>query len=142
MATYTVVESQLARRWYVLDVADQPLGRVASRIASVLRGKHRPEFSPHADAGDFVVVVNADKMRLTGSKLDQKLYYTHSGRPGGMTTETAARLLARRPGAVIERAVRGMLPKGSLGRRMGRKLKVYAGPVHPHAAQKPEPFTF
>ncbi len=125
-------------RWYVVDADGQVLGRMASEIASVLRGKHKPTFTPHVDDGDFVVVVNAAKVTLTGRKLEQKVYYRHSGYPGGIKSITAGKLLERYPERVIESAVRGMLPKGPLGRRMARKLKVYGGPEHPHAAQRPE----
>jgi len=142
MGTYSAKESEISRTWYVLDATDQPLGRLASRVASVLRGKHRPEFTPHSDAGDFVIVVNADKVKLTGNKLTGKFYYRHSGSPGGIKAEAYGDLIERRPDFVIEKAVRGMLPKNSLGRRQGKKLKVYAGPTHPHVAQKPVPFTF
>ncbi len=142
MRTYSAKTSEMSRRWFVVDATDVPLGRLASRVASVLRGKHRPEFTPHADAGDFVVVVNADKVRLTGAKLEQKHAYRHSGAPGGLKAESYRHLLTRRPDFAIEKAVRGMLPKTSLGRRMVKKLKVYAGGTHPHAAQKPEAMAF
>ena len=141
-STKSTKSSEIERRWYVVDAADQTLGRLASRVASVLRGKHRPAYTPHADAGDFVVVVNAEKIKLTGDKLRQKNYYRHSGHPGGLKTEAYGDLIARRPDFVIEKAVFGMLPKNTLGRAMGKKLKVYAGPTHPHAAQSPEPFPF
>ncbi len=125
--------------WHVVDAADQVLGRLATRVASLLRGKHRAAFTPHADVGDFVIVVNAEKVRLTGRKRERKIYYHHSGYMGGLRTETAEAVLeGARPERVIERAVKGMLPKNSLGRKLQRKLKVYAGPEHPHAAQKPE----
>lgn len=136
----TETAPQVERRWYVVDATDQPLGRLASRVAHVLRGKHRPEYSLHADSGDFVIVTNASKIKLTGQKASKKLYYTHSGAPGGFRAEPYGHLLERRPEFVIERAVRGMLPKNSLGRQMGRKLKVYAEATHPHVAQTPEPF--
>ena len=141
MRTYSAKASEIQRHWYVVDATDVPLGRLASRVASVLRGKHRPEFTPHADAGDFVVVVNADKVKLTGGKLDKKHWYRHSGIPGGFKATPYRELLEKRPDFVVEKAVRGMLPKNSLGRSMRRKLKVYAGGTHPHAAQKPEPLT-
>lgn len=140
MRTTSAKASEVSRRWLVIDAADQPVGRLASRVASVLRGKHKPEFTTHADAGDFVVIVNADKVKLTGTKPSTKFYYRHSGFPGGVRTDRAADLLATRPDYVIERAVKGMLPKTSLGRQMFRKLKIYSGGTHPHAAQKPEPF--
>ena len=127
------------RRWRVVDAEGQVLGRLATRVATMLRGKDRPTFAPHRDEGDFVVVVNAAKVRLTGRKLQQKRYYRHSGYPGGLRSVTAAELLARHPERVITEAVRGMLPKSPLGQRLLRKLKVYPGPEHPHAAQRPEP---
>ncbi len=133
---------KVERKWYVVDATDQPLGRLASRVAHVLRGKHRPEFSPHADSGDFVIVTNAGKVKLTGQKSIKKFHYSHSGTPGGFRAEPYGHLLERRPEFVIERAVRGMLPKNSIGRQMGRKLKVYTEATHPHVAQKPEPFPF
>ena len=131
--------ADVVRRWYVVDANDQVLGRLAARVASVLRGKHRPIFTPHVDTGDFVIVVNAEKVRLTGRKLDQKVYYRHTGYTGHLRSTTAGKLLAG-PHAdrVVRSAVRGMLPKNSLGRQMYRKLKVYAGAEHPHAAQRPE----
>lgn len=140
MRTTSAKASEISRRWLVIDATDQSVGRLASRVASVLRGKHKPEFTTHADAGDFVVIVNADKVKLTGTKPSTKFYYRHSGFPGGVRTERAADLLATRPDYVIERAVKGMLPKTSLGRQMFRKLKIYSGGTHPHSAQKPEPF--
>jgi large subunit ribosomal protein L13 len=127
------------RAWFVVDAAGKPLGRLASEIATVLRGKHKPTFTPHEDAGDFVIVVNADKVKLTGNKLDKKFYYHHSGIPGGFSAESYRHLLARKPAFPIEKAVKGMLPKNVLGRQMLTKLKVYATPDHPHAAQKPQP---
>jgi large subunit ribosomal protein L13 len=128
--------------WYVADVEGKTLGRVATKIADVLRGKHRPTFTQHADAGDFVVVVNADKIRLTGEKWNIKLYRDHSLFPGGLRTQTAQQLMARHPTDMVKRAVWGMLPKGPLGRRIYKKLKVYAGAAHPHAAQQPKPLAF
>ncbi len=127
------------RSWYVVDASDQVLGRLATRLATVLLGKHKPTYTPHVDDGDFVIVVNAEKVALTGRKREDKLYYRHSGYPGSIRSVTAGRLLETHPERVIEAAVRGMLPKGPLGRRMGRKLKVYAGPEHPHASQQPKP---
>ena len=127
------------RRWYVLDVTDLVLGRAATRTATVLRGKHKAIFTPHVDTGDFVIVVNAERVRLTGRKLEQKKYYRHTGYMGGIKETTAGRMLEIHPERVFEAAVRGMLPKGPLGRKMFKKLKVYAGPDHPHAAQKPSP---
>jgi large subunit ribosomal protein L13 len=129
----------LDRQWFVVDAADQTLGRLASEVAQVLRGKNKPTFTPHLDTGDFVVVINAEKVRVSGNKATQKLYRRHSGRPGGMKTESFAHLQARLPERVIETAVKGMLPHNSLGRQLFRKLKVYRGPDHPHSAQKPEP---
>ena len=123
--------------WYVIDATNQTVGRMSTRIASILRGKHKPTYTPHADAGDFVIVINADKLVFTGNKLDQKTYLTFSGYPGGQKEETAKNLLARRPELIIERAVKGMLPKNRLGRAMFKKIFVYAGDTHPHAAQKP-----
>jgi large subunit ribosomal protein L13 len=128
-----------ARAWFIADVGGKTLGRAATKIADVLRGKHRASFTPHVDAGDFVVVVNADKIRLTGKKMTEKLYHDHSLYPGGLRTQTAEQLLARHPTDLVKRAVWGMLPKGPLGRRIYKKLKVYAGAEHPHAAQQPKP---
>ena len=127
-----------ARHWVVIDADGRPLGRVASRVASILRGKHRPDFTPHQDMGDFVVVVNAARVKLTGAKLEDKIYYRHTGYPGGVRATTAGKILATRPERLIESAVRGMLPKNRLGRALFTKLKVYADSEHPHAAQKPE----
>ncbi len=135
----TSVGAVATRSWYVVDAADKPLGRLASEIAAVLRGKHKPTFTPHVDCGDFVVVVNASKVKLTGGKLDKKFYYRHSGIPGGFKAESYRHLLERKPELPIEKAVKGMLPKNVLGREMLTKLKVYATPDHPHAAQKPAP---
>ena len=132
-------KADFAHSWYVADVEGKTLGRAATKIADVLRGKHRPTFTTHADAGDFVVVVNADKVRLTGQKWTKKLYYDHSLFPGGLRTQTAEQLRKRHPTDLVKRAVWGMLPKGPLGRRIYKKLKVYAGAEHPHAAQQPKP---
>lgn len=126
------------RNWYVIDVADRPLGRIAARVALLLRGKHKPTFTPHVDMGDFVIIVNADKVVLTGRKLEQKKYYRHSGWPGGLKEMTAKQLLERKPAEVMRHAVKGMLPKGRLGRSLIKKLKIYAGSDHPHQAQKPQ----
>jgi len=131
--------ARAARRWYIADAEGQVLGRLATRVAAVLRGKHNPAFSPHLDAGDFVIVVNAKNVRLTGKKLSDKQYYRHSGYPGGIRQATAQEVLDRHPTRVIREAVEGMLPKNRLGRRLATKLKVYAGPDHPHRAQKPLP---
>lgn len=135
----TQAQAQAGRSWYVIDAAGKPLGRLASEVAHVLRGKHKPTYTPHQDTGDFVIVVNADKVRLTGNKLDQKLYSHHSGIPGGFKQESYRHLLQRKPTFPVEKAVKGMLPKNVLGRQMFTKLKVYATPDHPHAAQKPQP---
>jgi large subunit ribosomal protein L13 len=126
------------RRWILIDADSRTLGRVASRVASILRGKHRPDFTPHQDMGDFVVVINAAKVRLTGTKLLTKVYHRHTGWPGGVRSTTAGKILQTRPERLIEMAVRGMLPRNRLGRRMFNKLKVYRGTEHPHAAQRPE----
>jgi large subunit ribosomal protein L13 len=140
MATPSAKASEIERNWYVVDAAGQPLGRLAAKVAHVLRGKHRPEFTPHVDTGDFVIVMNAAQVKLSGRKMDDKFHYRHSGYPGGLKAESYGSLLERKPEFVIERAVRGMLPKNSLGRQMLRKLKVYPEGTHPHTAQKPEPF--
>ncbi len=134
----TKEEAAASRAWWVVDATDKSLGRVASAVAHVLRGKHKPTFSPHVDVGDFVVVVNAHKIKLTGNKLDQKQYSHHSGIPGGFKQESYRHLLDRKPTFPVEKAVKGMLPKNVLGREMFTKLKVYATPDHPHAAQKPQ----
>lgn len=139
MGTFTARPDDIEREWYVIDATDQTLGRLASRIATILRGKHKPIYTPHVDCGDFVIVVNADKIRVTGRKLDQKFYYRHSGYPGGLKRISLRDQLAKHPERVIQHAVRGMLPKNRLGRRMIKKLKVYASPNHPHQAQKPKP---
>jgi large subunit ribosomal protein L13 len=128
----------LDRQWYLVDAENQTLGRLASEVASVLRGKNKPTFTPHLDAGDFVIVVNADKVRISGNKATQKVYRRHSGRPGGMKTETFAALQARLPERIVEKAIKGMLPHNALGRQLFRKLKVYKGAEHPHAAQQPQ----
>ena len=136
--TYIPPIDTIDRKWYVIDAADQRLGRLATEVASILRGKNKPTFTPNADTGDFVIIVNADKVVVTGNKASQKLYRRHSGRPGGMKSETFAELQERIPERIIEKAVKGMLPKNALGRKLFTKLKVYAGPDHPHAAQQPE----
>ncbi|MCM2284729.1 MAG: 50S ribosomal protein L13 [Desulfobacula sp.] len=136
--TYSAKRSDNKENWYVIDAKDKILGRLASRVAYRIRGKNNPLFSPHVDTGDWVIIINADKIRMTGNKLDQKKYYRHSGYIGGLTTETAKELLAKKPEEVIKKAVRGMLPKNRLGRKLGKKLFVYAGDQHPHAAQKPD----
>ncbi len=140
MRTYTPKPGDVQATWYVIDATDVVLGRLASHVATLLRGKHKPTFAPHADGGDFVIVVNADKVALTGAKRENKMAYRHSGYPGGLRAVAVGELLAKRPERVIETAVRGMLPKTTLGRNQLRKLKVYAGPEHPHTAQQPKPF--
>jgi large subunit ribosomal protein L13 len=137
--TYVAKPGEVEQNWFVVDATDKTLGRLASRVASVLRGKHKPNFTPHVDVGDFVIVVNAEKIRVTGRKLDQKLYYRHTGYPGGLRSISLREQLNRHPERVVEKAVKGMLPRGPLGRRMFKKLKVYEGPEHPHQAQQPEP---
>ncbi len=137
--TYSPKASELESAWWVVDATDLPLGRLASEVAQLIRGKHKPTFAPHMDGGDHVIVVNAAKVKVTSAKSRQKIYYRHSGYPGGLKEETFESLQARKPEAVVERAVKGMLPKNRLGRKMAKKLKVYAGPDHPHAAQKPQP---
>ncbi|MDE2661565.1 MAG: 50S ribosomal protein L13 [Gemmatimonadota bacterium] len=140
MKTYSVKAGEIERDWYVVDAADQVLGRLATRIATVLRGKHKPIYSTHLDTGDYVVVVNAERVRLTGNKADQKEYFRHSGYMGGERFIPFRRMLDRHPDRVIKLAVKGMLPKNTLGRQMLGKLRVYAGPEHPHAPQHPRPF--
>ncbi|MBQ9181509.1 MAG: 50S ribosomal protein L13 [Bacilli bacterium] len=135
--TYMQKKEEIVRNWYVIDAEGQNLGRVATKVAHILRGKHKPTYTPHVDTGDFVIVVNASKVNLTGNKLDSKIYYNHSGYTGGLRERTARTMLEKYPEEMIERAVKGMLPKGRLGRQMYRKLFVYAGSEHPHMAQKP-----
>jgi large subunit ribosomal protein L13 len=139
--TYYAKPGEVEREWLVVDATDIPLGRLASEVASILRGKHKPQYTPHVDVGDFVIVVNAGKVRLTGNKLQDKRVFRHSGYPGGLKSVAIGDMLAKRPERVVERAVKGMLPKNTLGRAMGKKLKVYAGPDHPHQAQKPRQIT-
>jgi large subunit ribosomal protein L13 len=138
MKTFVAKEHEVEKKWHLIDARNKILGRLASEIAILLRGKHKPIFTPHMDAGDYVVVVNADKVVLTGDKLEQKIYYHHSGYVGGLKEISAKEMLRRRPENLIRFAVRGMLPKNSLGRRQLTKLKIYAGPDHPHQAQEPE----
>ena len=138
MRTYTPKPGEVSQTWYVIDATDVVLGRLASHVATLLRGKHKPQFAPHVDTGDFVIVVNAGKIALTGAKREQKMDYRHSGYPGGLRAESFESLRERRPEAIIERAVRGMLPKNRLGRQLFTKLNVYVGSEHPHAAQQPE----
>ena len=140
MRTFTPKASDVTRQWHVIDATDVVLGRLATQIAVLLRGKHKPIFAPHVDTGDFVIVINADKVALTGKKREQKFAYRHSGYPGGLTAKPYRELLAERPDRAVEKAVRGMLPHTTLGRQMLKKLKVYAGPNHPHQAQAPVPF--
>jgi large subunit ribosomal protein L13 len=135
--TFSARAEDIERKWFVVDAQGQTLGRLATRIATVLRGKHKPVYTPHLDCGDYVIVVNADKIHVTGQKLEQKTYYRHSGYPGGLRQVSLRRQLQVHPDRVIEAAVRGMLPHNRLGRKMFKKLKVYAGPMHPHAAQQP-----
>ena len=142
MNTYMANPAKIERKWYVVDADGATLGRLSSEIAKVLRGKNKPEFTPHIDTGDYVIVVNAEKVKTTGKKLDQKIYYHHSEYVGGMKETTLREMLAKKPEKVIELAVKGMLPKGPLGRQMITKLHVYAGPEHNNAAQKPEALTF
>ncbi len=138
MKTYSTKPQDVKRDWFVVDATDKVLGRLASEVARRLRGKHKPIYAPHVDAGDYIVVINAEKVCVTGKKLDKKIYYRHSGYPGGLYSTSLRKLQARFPTRVIEKAVKGMLPKGPLGYAMFRKLKVYAGPEHPHAAQQPK----
>lgn len=142
MRTFMASPATIDRKWYVVDATDMTLGRMASEIAKILRGKNKPIFTPHMDTGDYVIVVNAEKIKVTGKKLDQKIYYRHSDYVGGMKETKLKEKLAKKPEEVIELAVKGMLPKGPLGREMYKKLFVYAGPDHKHAAQKPEVLTF
>ena len=142
MQTYMANPDKIERKWYVVDADGCTLGRLASGVASVLRGKNKPQFTPHVDTGDYVIIVNADKIKVTGKKLEQKIYYNHSDYVGGMRETTLKEMLAKKPERVIEIAVKGMLPKGPLGRSMYTKLFVYAGPEHKHEAQKPEALTF
>jgi large subunit ribosomal protein L13 len=140
LRTYTPKPGEVTRTWHVIDATDVVLGRLASQTAILLRGKHKPTFAPHVDGGDFVIIINADKVALTGAKLEQKKAYRHSGFPGGLKSTSYQELLAKNPAKAVEKAVRGMIPKTTLGRNQLTKLKVYAGPEHPHAAQKPQPF--
>ncbi|MDX1665886.1 MAG: 50S ribosomal protein L13 [Saprospiraceae bacterium] len=140
--TKSAKKEEVERKWYVIDAEGEVVGRLCSRIAHVLRGKHKPSYTPHVDTGDYVVVVNAEKIRFTGQKLDQKEYLSHTGYPGGQRSMTAKEMLEKKPENIVENAVRGMLPKNRLGRAMFKKLYVYTGPEHPHQAQQPEPFNF
>ena len=142
LKSYMAKAEQIERKWYVIDAEGKVLGRLATEVANILRGKNKPTYTPHVDTGDFVVVINADKVKLTGDKWNKKNYISHSGYPGGRKEVPYNQLLAKKPEFIIEHAVKGMLPKNSLGRQMYRKLKVYAGPDHPHEAQKPEVYEF
>ncbi|MGB7980075.1 MAG: 50S ribosomal protein L13 [Candidatus Nanopelagicales bacterium] len=141
MRTYSPKAGEVTRQWHVIDATDVVLGRLATHTAALLRGKHKPTFAPHVDGGDFVIIINADKVALSGSKREQKMDYRHSGFPGGLSATSYGDLLATNPRRAVEKAVKGMLPHNKLGRAQSTKLKVYAGPEHPHAAQKPVPFT-
>lgn len=142
MKSFVASPSTIERKWYVVDASQYTLGRLSSQVAAVLRGKHKPTYTPNIDTGDYVIVINADKIKVTGKKMDQKIYYSHSDYVGGLKSATLKEMLAKHPERVIEHAVKGMLPKGPLGRQMYTKLFVYAGPDHKHAAQKPEVLTF
>ena len=142
MKTFMASPATITRKWYVVDATDMTLGRLSSEVAKILRGKNKPIFTPHMDCGDYVIVVNAEKIKVTGKKMDQKIYYHHSDYVGGMKVTTLREKLAKKPTEVVEMAVKGMLPKGPLGRQMYTKLHVYTGAEHPHAAQKPEVLTF
>jgi large subunit ribosomal protein L13 len=138
--TYSPKAGEVTRAWHVIDAQDVVLGRLATQAATLLRGKHKPTYAPHVDTGDFVVIVNAEKVALTGAKRDQSFVYRHSGHPGGLSKRSFGEMLEKQPERLLERAIKGMLPHNRLGRAMASKLKVYAGPVHPHAAQQPQPF--
>ena len=142
MGTYSTKPAEIERQWFVVDARGQTLGRLASEIAKILKGKHKPIYAPHLDTGDFVIVINAEKVHVTGKKMDQKMYYRHSGYPGGLTSITLREQLKRHPTRVIRSAVKGMLPHNRLGRATLKKLKVYAGDAHPHEAQQPKPLEF
>lgn len=142
MSTFMAKKEEVKRDWYVIDAANKPLGRVASKVAMILRGKHKPIYTPHVDTGDFVIVINADKVALTGKKLDNKMYYHHTGYPGGIKETNARTLMKKSPEKVVYKAVWGMLPHNVLGRKMIKKLKIYSGPQHPHEAQQPQQLTF
>ncbi|MBT8762678.1 50S ribosomal protein L13 [Desulfohalobiaceae bacterium Ax17] len=142
MKTYSPKPEEIQKNWYLVDAQGKTLGRIATEIAKRLRGKHKPEFAPHIDTGDFIVVVNAKKVKVTGQKLEKKKYYRHTGYPGGLKETTLAEMMENKPEEVIRRAVRGMLPKNRLGRAMLKKLKVYSGPDHPHGAQQPQALEF
>ena len=141
MKTYHAKPHEVEREWLLIDATDLVLGRLSTQVAQILKGKNKPQYTPHVDTGDFVVIINAEKVRVTGNKAQTKMYYTHSGFIGGLKEISYQRMLAKHPERIIEKAVKGMLPKNTLGRAMNRKLKVYAGPNHPHAAQKPRQIT-
>lgn len=142
MKSYIAKPAEVERKWYVIDAEDKTLGKIASEVASILRGKKKPIYTPHVDTGDYVIVINAEKVRVTGKKEEQKIYKSHSGYPGGLKETTLRELRAKKPEEIIRHAVKGMMPKGKLGRQMFKKLKVYAGPEHPHTAQNPEEWKF
>ena len=142
MKSYMAKPEEIERKWYVIDAEDKVLGRLATEVATILRGKHKPIYTPHVDTGDFVIVINADKVKLTGKKLEQKKYYYHSGYPGGLKSVSYNRMMEENPEKAIELAVKGMMPKNKLGRQMFKKLKVYSGPEHKHEAQQPELYEF
>ena len=142
MGTFMAKPAEVEKKWWILNAADKPLGRISTEAARILRGKHKPIFTPHIDTGDFVIIINAEKAVLTGNKLEKKKYYHHSGYPGGLREVTYKDLMAKRPVLAVEKAVKGMLPHNRLGRAQGSKLKVYVGSEHPHAAQKPEVWEF
>lgn len=142
MKSYIAKPAEVERKWYVIDAEDKTLGKIAAEVASILRGKKKPSYTPHVDTGDYVIVINAEKVRVTGKKEEQKIYKSHSGYPGGLKETTLRELRAKKPEEIIRHAVKGMMPKGKLGRQMFKKLKVYAGPEHPHTAQNPEEWTF
>ena len=142
MTSFMQKKETVDRKWYVIDAKDQPLGRVAAKAAHMLRGKHKPTYTPHIDCGDYIIIINAKEAKLTGNKLQQKMYYNHSMYPGGLRELSFEKLQAKKPEEIINHAVKGMLPKGKLGRQMFKKLKVYVGPEHAHAAQKPEVWEF
>ncbi len=140
MKTYSQKASEIQRDWYVVDASEQVLGRLATQIATLLRGKHKPTYTPHLDGGDFVVVINAEKIKVTGRKADQKVYYRHTGYPGGLKATSYKMMREKHPDRILRMAVKGMLPKNRLGRRLMTKLKIYSGPYHPHAAQQARPY--
>ena len=142
LVTFMAKPAEIERKWYIIDAANRPLGRTATEAARILRGKHKPIFTPHIDTGDYVIIINADQAILTGNKLEKKMYYHHSGYPGGLTEIKYKELMVKKPILAVEKAIKGMLPHNRLGRAMGKKLKVYVGSEHPHAAQKPEVWEF